>query len=83
MRATVVDGPQPPLEDRTNGVKVPFSTWLAHDSLLICTSLLLLMSSVASFGGGHAIVGRMGVEDPDIKKGTSLAFVPKVLCSDV
>ena len=27
--------------------------------------------------------GRMGVEDPDIKKVTSLAFVPNVLCSDV
>ena len=31
-------------------------------------SLLLLVPSVASFGGGRAVGGRKGVEDPDIKK---------------
>ena len=25
----------------------------------------------------------MGIEDPDIEKGISLAFVPKVWCSDI
>ena len=61
LRATVADGPQPPLEDRTYGFKGPFLN--LSDSLLICTSLLLLMPSVASFSGGHAVGGRMGVED--------------------
>ena len=77
----MAEGPQPsPVRQDQRG-EGPFLN--LDDSLLICASLLLLMPSVASCSGGHAVGGRMGIEDPDIKKGASLAFVPEVLCSDV
>ena len=66
FRATLADGPQPPLEDRTNGVKFPFSTSMIRFSYACL--FLPLMPSVASFGGGHAVGGRIGVKDHDIKK---------------
>ena len=43
LRATVADGPQPPLEDNTSGVNVPCSTSrirFSYDLLFSCLCLL-------------------------------------------
>ena len=39
------------------------------NSLIVCSSLLLLMFLVAGSWGGMAVTGRMGVENPYVKKG--------------
>ena len=40
--ATVADGPHPPLVERTNGVKVPCSTWLIRCSYFLLFSFSCL-----------------------------------------
>ena len=67
LKATMADGPQSPLLDRTRGVKVPCSTLRTRCS--ICSPLLSFMPSVASIGGGCTIRRCIGVEDSDIKEG--------------
>ena len=50
------------------------------NSLIVCSSLLLLMLLVAGSWGGMAVTGRMGVENPYIKK-ASCSLSPQKPCA--
>ena len=71
----------PAVAEKTRGGECAMLN-LSH-SLIICSSLLLLMFLVAGTWGGKAVAGRMGVENPYIKKGVLPPFSPESLCSDV
>ena len=68
LKAIMADKSQPPLVDRTRGVKV--ATMLHFEDTLFVSSLLLMyiMSSVASIGEGCTIRWCVGVKDSDIKE---------------
>ena len=74
----MADGPQPSLEDSPSGVNIPCSTSRIHFSYNLLAAFLLV-PSVADISERHAARGGIGVENPDVEVGISLAFVPKVL----
>lgn len=81
LNTTVADGQQPPLEDRTKGVK---SAMLHFNYLLfIDPSLIMLMCSVAGIGCVRANGWSMSIKLSHIKESSQLAVVPRVLGLDV
>jgi len=68
LKATVADGPQPPLVDRTPEWSKGIMLHL-EDTVFVCSPFLTFMSFVASVRGECAVRWCVGVEDSEVLSG--------------